>query len=372
MSGNLAASLPRVARNCFWEITDACNLRCIHCEADAGIAAPDELDESELLRVAEQLPEIGCERVYLTGGEPLVRWQWPKLARRIADLGMQPIVVTNGIRVGSATLDTMRAAGVRELSISLDGLAEAHDALRLPVHTPAPSRFDAVMRAIRLSVSAGLRTAVVTTIHRRNLEDLPEMYQLLSGLGVSAWQVQLCIPQGRMRGQALAYLLEPSQLPQVEDVLVRLIQDGRMRIAVGDNIGYYGQHEPVLRGSVRGTQSFWLGCFAGCKTVAICSNGDVKGCPSHPKSLVVGNLRRETLAEIWGDASRFAYNTQWDEQLLSSACASCAYRRLCRGGCRTMALCSTGRIYDDPYCVRRSSNQPALSLGRDRGMSTRL
>ena len=67
------------------------------------------------------------------------------------------------------------------------------------------------------------------------------------------------------------------------------------------------------------------------------ANGDVKGCPSHPTSFVVGNVRRAPLSQIWEDPSHFTYNTRWDESLLEGACARCDFRRICRGGCTTMA-----------------------------------
>ena len=70
---NLASWVDRVPVSCFWEITDACNLRCIHCEADAGLAARDELDTDEALGLADSLAALGCRHVCLTGGEPLVR-----------------------------------------------------------------------------------------------------------------------------------------------------------------------------------------------------------------------------------------------------------------------------------------------------------
>jgi len=63
---NVAAILPRVPESCFWEITDACNLRCLHCEADAGRAAPDEL--------TTDLMEMGnwCEVAWLKLGDEVV------------------------------------------------------------------------------------------------------------------------------------------------------------------------------------------------------------------------------------------------------------------------------------------------------------
>jgi radical SAM protein with 4Fe4S-binding SPASM domain len=117
-----------------------------------------------------------------------------------------------------------------------------------------------------------------------------------------------------------------------------------MRIAVADNIGYYGRQEPVMRGALMGGESFWMGCVAGCHIIAICPNGDVKGCPSHPRELVVGSIRQTPLATIWGEAERFAYNTRWDERLLEGACKTCPYRRLCRAGCTTMAYAMRGTI----------------------------
>jgi len=68
----------------------------------------------------------------------------------------------------------------------------------------------------------------------------------------------------------------------------------------------------------------------------------------------VGNVRREPFAEIWNDADRFSYNTKWREELLEGRCAQCAFRRLCRAGCRTMAFAVTGTIYDNPFCIQRA------------------
>ena len=93
--------------------------------------------------------------------------------------------------------------------------------------------------------------------------------------------------------------------------------------------------------------------MAGCLAVAIASNGDVKGCPTHPSPFVVGNVRREALRTIWEDRSRFAYNTDWKEELLEGGCARCDFRRLCRAGCTSMAYAVTGTIHDNPYCVQR-------------------
>jgi radical SAM protein with 4Fe4S-binding SPASM domain len=373
MGLNVATFLPRVPVSCYWEITEACNLRCVHCEANAATAAPDELTTAEALGVLEGLAKLNCENVFLTGGEPLTRPDWPELAIKANDLGMAVCVISNGVLVNPQSIRALQDAGVFGLSISLDGLRDVHDKIRLPVHASTQSSFDSAIQAIKLGVASRLMTAVVSLVHRHSIGQLRGIYDLLVSLGVKVWQVQICMPLGRMRHHQAELLIDPSELPSLESEIAELIDDGRLRIAVGDNIGYYGRNEPSIRGSVRGIKSFWMGCVAGCRAVALCANGDVKGCPSHPRELVVGNVRDTPIADIWNDEKRFYYNTAWDESKLAGDCKTCAHSGLCRAGCTTMALATTGNLYENPYCVSRAqaAAEPLMSaIGGRRGVGS--
>jgi radical SAM protein with 4Fe4S-binding SPASM domain len=356
---NVAARLPRVPLTCFWEITDACNLRCVHCEADAGVRSPDELSIEEALAFCRDLAAAGCRCVNLTGGEPLLRRDWPEISRALADLGVAVTVITNGLLVDEAMVARMVEAGVTAASVSLDGLRDAHDAIRQPPSPAAKaSRYDAAIAALERLADSPLKTAVITQVHKRNVGDLEQMYEVLARIGVDAWQVQLAMPLGRLWRIRFDYLIDPSELPDLSRRLARLVVDRRVPIAVSDNIGYYGREEPVLRGSLRGEKSFWIGCLAGCRVVGVCADGDVKGCPSHPRAFVVGNIRQKPFAEIWADRDgKFGYNTAFDESLLEGGCARCHFRRLCRAGCTTMAYATTGTIYDNPFCVQRAGSR---------------
>ena len=341
----------RTPQFAFFEITEACNLRCRHCEADAGRRDPDELSTDEAADVARQLAEAGCRQVNLTGGEPLVRRDWPAIARRFADLGVEVTMATNGTRVDERTIGRMIESGVKNAAVSLDGDRESHDALRTSPR--GGSAFGRAVRGLGLLVASPLRTAVVTVVHRRNVATLESIHELVVGLGVEIWQVQLAMPLGRLAAKRADYMLTAAEIRPLEDRLAALVEKGGIRMMVGDNIGYYGPREPKLRGAATGRESFFTGCSAGLRVVGIRSNGDVKGCPSHPAALAVGNLRAETFAEIWGDASRFAYNTAFREEDLAGGCRGCAFGRICRAGCTTMAYALTGTIYDNPLCGQR-------------------
>jgi radical SAM protein with 4Fe4S-binding SPASM domain len=354
---NLATILERIPDHCFWEITDACNLRCIHCEADSGQADPAELSPEEALRLVDDLAACGCKRVCLTGGEPLVRRDWPAIAQRFAERGVDVSVISNGLLVDDHALQIMKAVGVTGVSVSIDGRQPVHDAIRLHPRPRDGSVYDLALAAIVRGKQAGLRVAVITQIHRHNLEDLETLHDLFATLGVDVWQLQLCMPLGRLVRFREKYLLEPRQLPQLVAKIESFIRAGQVPVLVADNIGYYGRCEPLLRSSTKPRRTFWAGCLAGCRMVAICSNGDVKGCPSHPRKFVVGNVRETPFAELWSDAGNFAYNTAFDSSLLEGRCADCTYREICRAGCTTMAYSVTGTIYDNPFCLQRVAPQ---------------
>ena len=343
----------RVPLHCFWEITDVCNLRCIHCELDAGTKANGELSTKQALALCDDLATAGCEHVVLTGGEPLMRRDWPLIAKRISALGMRPTIITNGMLVDDAAVEAFRQSGIRAVSVSIDGLEATHNTVRVGPNRADVGSYRKAISALGRLVRAGIKTAAITQVHKGNLHELPALHDALVHLDVDVWQVQICMPLGRLLRLQRPYLIEPTDLPLLTDTLADLIRRNELEIAVGDNIGYYGTQEPVLRGSSRKHRGYWTGCKAGMLAAAICSDGDVKGCPSHPKSFVVGNVLQTPFSHIWEDKTRFEYNTAFREDLLEGKCRTCEYRRICRAGCTTMAFSVTGTIYNNPFCIKQ-------------------
>jgi radical SAM protein with 4Fe4S-binding SPASM domain len=339
---------------CVWEITNACNLRCVHCEGSAGKRHRAELDRNEALALCDALGALGCLRCNLSGGEPLLRPDWPDLARRLADQGIDVHLVTNGSLLDAEAVARAEEAGVVGVAVSLDGLRPTHDRIRPPASRRARSSYDDTLAALGRLRRSRMKTGVITHINRWNLGELAELHELLAGLGLDVWQVQLCIPAGRVRELGEPYLIRPEQLEEVYAFLLRAMDDGRVPVRVTDTIGYYTELEPVIRCRYsEGSLPFWTGCHAGLQVVGIESNGDVKGCPCMPAEFVAGNLRQRSLEDIWRDEEGFAYNTRWREEELTGFCRGCAYRRLCRAGCTTFAYALTGTIYDNPYCLHR-------------------
>ena len=108
-------------RFCVWELTLRCDLRCLHCGSIAGHPRPNELSLEELLRVAGELADLGCERVTLSGGEPTLRPEWDEVARALVGRKVGVNIISNGWGWTHATTGRARAAGLSNVAFSVDG-----------------------------------------------------------------------------------------------------------------------------------------------------------------------------------------------------------------------------------------------------------
>ncbi len=342
-------------RFCVWELTLICDMRCKHCGSYAGARRDEELSFEDCLGVADQLAAMHCEKVTLGGGEPTLHPHWHEIAKRMSDQGVKVNMISNGWTWSRDHLDKARDAGLLNVAFSLDGLEQAHDTVR------REGSYRKVIAALEMCASEKLSVSVVSHINQLNIEQLVEMRDILSELGVSSWQLQLGIPSGSL-SEHDELVVTPEQLLWLVPQIARLRTDevARPVICPADNIGYFGKFEKDLRD--RGaTINFWIGCRAGCQVIGIESNGNVKGCLSLPSErhqndlFVEGSLRKDSLDAIWRKPDGFALNRGFKEELLDGFCRVCRFRDICRGGCAWTAYSHTKNRFDNPYCFYRQA-----------------
>lgn len=346
-------------RFCVWELTLACEMRCLHCGSFAGVRRDDELSWPEMERVADELAAMRCEKVTLGGGEPTLHPRWHDIGRRLSDQGVRVNIISNGWGWTPLHVEKAKHAKLTNAAFSLDGFEEAHDEIR------KKGSFQRVVDAIRMCREAGLPASVVSHVNQRNARTLPQFRDFLSSIGVSSWQIQLGIPSGSMRDNR-DLVIQPDDLLWLVPQIAEMRQEkGKTAVCPADNVGYYGKYEKALRD--KGAEiSFWIGCRAGMQVIGIESNGNIKGCLSLPSSrhsndlFLEGSLRERSLKDLWNDPDRFAYNRKFSEDQLEGFCAVCRYRDICRGGCAWTAYSHTSRRFDNPYCFYRQ----ALAHGR--------
>ncbi|MGC4094785.1 MAG: radical SAM protein [Polyangiaceae bacterium] len=132
---------PRVA---VWELTLRCNLSCGHCGSRAGKPRERELSTEECLALVEQLASLSVLEVSLIGGEAHLHPAFFPVLHALKSHGIEVGLTTGGRGIDRALAQRMADAGLDSVSVSLDGLAAAHDAQR-----GLEGSFEQALQAIR-------------------------------------------------------------------------------------------------------------------------------------------------------------------------------------------------------------------------------
>lgn len=333
-----------------WEITLRCDLACRHCGSRAGHERSDELSTEECLDLVRQMHALGVKEVTLIGGEAYLRDDWTEILREISRLGMSATMTTGGRGIDAERARIARAAGLESASVSLDGLRATHDRLR-----GVSGSFEAALDAMRHLRAAGVGVSTNTQINRLSMPELPELLELLADAGAHSWQIQLTVPMGRAADEP-DVLLQPYDLLELFPLLGELQKRARergVRIWPGNNIGYFGPYESLLRGGM--PRGHMASCGAGCSTLGIEADGSIKGCPSLPTDAWTGgNIRDASLKDIWERSKPLRYVRDRGVADLWGFCRTCYYAETCMAGCTWTGFVFFRKPGNNPYCHHRA------------------
>lgn len=350
-----------------WEITLRCDHACDHCGSRAVKARPDELSTEEMFEVADKLAAMGSREVTLIGGEAYLRPDCPALVERLARHGVRVTMQTGGRGLTKDRCRTLKDAGIAAIGVSIDGPPEIHDLLRASKGSQV-----AALQALDHCRELGIVTSSNMQVNRLSQHFLRQTFEQVKEHGIRAWRCQLTVPMGRAADRP-EWLLEPWKILDVIDELAVLKTEEAQRthaagkpieqmvnISLGNNLGYFGPHEELLRSLPGLSSQYWSGCAAGKYTIGIESDGRVKACPSLPTHPYTGgNLRDIPLEQLWETpALRFARDRKTPSEggdELWGFCRGCYYADVCMAGCSWTSHVTLGRRGNMPWCYHRAS-----------------
>ncbi len=332
-----------------WELTNACNLACIHCRASAiKDPAPDELSTAEAKHFVDELVEYK-PIIILTGGEPLLRSDVYDVAKYASGHGLRVVLATNGTLLTPQIARKLKDVGIQRVSISIDGSTkETHDTFR-----GEPGAFDAALHGIDILKNGGISFQVNTTITKRNLSEIPGIYDLALELEASALHIFLLVPTGR--GEEIeSEEIPPDEYERVLNWFYDKSKDKRIQLKATCAPHYFrimrqrAKAEGIrITRETHGLEAMTKGCLGGSGFCFVSSTGNVYPCGYLPA--LAGNIRQKPFKMIWEKSKVF--NDLRDPDKLKGKCEVCEYRTVC-GGCRARAYASTGDYLDEePYCV---------------------
>ncbi len=335
-----------------WELTNACNAKCLHCGSQSGDCRDNELSLEEALRLCDELKETGCERITLMGGEFFLSPHWEAVCKRLIDNGIRVAPLTNGLLLNEKNISKLKELGVISLGISLDGLGETHNYLR-----GVPNLFERIVENLKRARSEGLKVAIVTAVSAVNLKEVPKIYEFLKEIGIPVWQVQIVEDVGNAFKNSELRLSLEDVYQLAKDVAKFRREDNNMQILIGDNVGFFTSFEPLIRDHP------FTGCAAGRQVVGIEANGNIRGCLSvyGVEENVEGNVRERSFKDIWEDPNNFTVYRNRTVKKLTGFCAECKYNNLCRAGCSSLAYSLTGKFYENPFCLYKYEVEQGLN-----------
>ncbi len=335
-----------------WEITRRCNLKCVHCRSSSEMEAKEHPDFSfdEATRVLDDIASYANPVMVLSGGEPLLRKDVFDIAKYGAGKGLRMCLATNGTLVTEEICTQIKDAGIKMVSLSLDGsTAAVHDNFR-----NQEGAFEGTLNAAALFKKHGIPFLINSSFTKRNQEDIPKIYKLAKKIGATAWYMFMIVPTGRGE-DIMDELVSMEDYEDVlewhydmereeDDILVRpTCAPSYYRIVLQKN---KEKGDDFKRRSLKFSTGGSKGCLAGQLICLVDVDGNVLPCSYFPKS--AGNIKEQSFKEIWEESKLF--KDMRDFKAYKGRCGACEYVNVC-GGCRARAYAMHGDyMAEEPFC----------------------
>ena len=308
-------------RRLFLELTLRCNENCLHCGSRCGDEKSEEMPVERYFEFLDKIkrdfsPSIPM--LCITGGEPLLREEFPQIMAYAKELGFKWGMTSNATLIDDEKVKMLKECGMGTISVSIDGLRETHDEFRR-----SPGGFDRAIRGIRCLMKGGFKEVQVTTVvTKKSLPQLNDLFELMKELDVDSWRVIGIEPIGRAL-ELKDYWLSMDEQRE----MLGFIRDRRRE---GWPVMYGCSHYLGLEFE-REVRDWYFLCNAGVYTASIMANGNITACldiERRPET-IQGNIQRDDFTDVWKNRFEIYRTPLWQK---SDECRECTERDFCEGG----------------------------------------
>jgi 12,18-didecarboxysiroheme deacetylase len=341
-----------------WNMTRACNLKCIHCYAHAvGRSREKELTTEQAKTMMDDLAQFGVPVLLFSGGEPLVRPDLVELARYAVGKGMRAVISTNGTLITREKAKELKSVGLSYVGVSLDGMEAINDEFR-----GKKGAFREAMEGIRNCQEAGLKVGLRFTINRLNMGEVARIFDLLEASNIPRVCFYHLVYAGR-GSDLIEQDLDHDETRRVVDLIMDRTKDLHDRGMVKEVLtvdnhadGPYLYLRMLRQRDPRAEEVLSL-----LKMNEGNNSGRGIGCISWDGSVYAdqfwrhcsfGNILEKPFSKIWTDLSNPLMAKLKDKKrYVKGRCASCQWLDICAGNFRVRAEAATGDLWaPDPAC----------------------
>ncbi len=348
------------------EFTRLCNLKCPHCYMNTYLIESDrtrlhELSTEEWLNCIDSLSDAGVVSITFSGGEPLLREDFFKVAEYASSKGLSSSLATNGMMIDKETVKKLKEVGIGHVEISLSSAKkDSNDALR------GKGSFEKTINAAKYCMEEGMTVGLAITLTKQTKDEIEEFLELAKNIGVDLAVFLNFLPVGHASGsknldldpyESEELLKTINKKRQAYDSFFRKIvvlqathiarvcydMTEDKKNFVLQQIGFIKLNNPG-----RGNRLKYVGgCAAGRFLAAISPEGEIMPCPF--LRLKLGNIKKDNFFNIW--LSDTVLNKLRDRENWNGNCGKCNHKIVC-GGCRARAYTYSGDFLEsDPGCI---------------------
>ncbi len=361
-SGELPARLLQFSKDkkpvVVWNMTQRCNLRCVHCYAQAtSLAGRDEISTAQGLELIDDLAAYGAPVILFSGGEPLVREDLVELAAHAVGRGMRAVISSNGMLITPQKAAELKKVGLSYVGISLDGLADTHDRFR-----QCAGAFRKTMEGIANCQAEGLKVGLRFTINRRNAVEVPQLFDLIREMDIPRICFYHLVYSGRganLKNEGLSHASTRALLDLIMDRTRDLFEAGLPKeVLTVDNHadGPYVwlrllREDPERAEAVMELLQYNEGNSSGRGIGCVSWDGSVHA-DQFWREHTFGNVLQRPFSAIWDDSSiELLHKLKDKKKYVTGRCATCRFLNICGGNFRARAEAAHGDIWaPDPAC----------------------
>jgi 12,18-didecarboxysiroheme deacetylase len=341
-----------------WNVTQRCNLKCVHCYAHAKNTSFDnEMTTEQGKQLIDDLADFGSPVMLFSGGEPLVRKDLPQLAAYAVEKGMRAVISTNGTLITPEMARNLKEIGLSYVGISLDGMEKINDRFR-----GVSGAFKSALEGIKNSQAAGIKVGLRFTINKFNVNEIPKIFQLLEELDIPRVCFYHLVYAGRgteLIKEDLTHEGTRSAVDLIIDETRRLFDKGKPKeVLTVDNHadGPYIYLRLLKENPERAKDVLELlkwneGNNSGRGIGCVSWDGEVYA-DQFWRHYSFGNVKDRPFSQIWTDTSETLMGKLKEKKKhVKGRCATCSWLDVCGGNFRVRAEAVSDDIWaPDPAC----------------------
>ncbi|MCL5674172.1 MAG: radical SAM protein [Candidatus Omnitrophica bacterium] len=271
-----------------WQINAECNLGCLHCCEEAGHSMPDKLSRDETFKVLEQIVALKIPYVAFSGGEPLLHPYIFEMCEFLRKNSIDLKIETNGEYIDEKKAERFASLNLRSVQISLDGATSvAHEKLRLG------GNWNKATNACKLLKSKGVNTEIVFVPTKFNIHEIGQIIDFAYSLGVYGIYTGKIMRIGRAAQNWDILCPSDEEYKEFFTTLNEKLKqyDGKMKV-------YFYPYDVLEELKYRR--------MSPAASLLVIPNGKVK--LIGPLPFVCGNLKKQTLKQVWEN-----YKISWQK-----------------------------------------------------------